>query len=165
LGSDIWARVEAMVTMAPRAARSDRSAARAKRKVARQVGVQDLAPLAQGELAQRLAHHDARVGNERIEAVELLSDRLDRASGGLLVGDIAFNEDDVASISVVAALQPGLRQVDRADMPSAIQQVVRDCTADAARGPGDDCDRLLGTRHGSGLGIDRKIVSCSPFRP
>ena len=79
--------------MAPLAARSGFSAARAKQKGGGQIGVEDLAPLGERELAQRLAHHDAGIGDERVEPAELSGDGLDRSWRRLLIGHIAFDDE------------------------------------------------------------------------
>jgi hypothetical protein len=96
-GSDIVARVEAMVTMAPRALRSGFSAARANRKGGRQIGIDDLIPFGERQPPQRLADHDAGIGgDQRIEPAVSIEQGTDRARRRFLDADVAFDEHDVA---------------------------------------------------------------------
>ena len=73
-GSDISARVEAIVTIAPCALRSGLSAARASKKRGRQIGVDDAAPFAEREPAQRLADHDPGIGDDAVEPAETVDE-------------------------------------------------------------------------------------------
>ena len=88
-----------------------------------QVGVEDLAPFGQGEQAQRLAHYDAGVRYQRVEAIEFVGDGFDRATDGFFIRNVALDQNGVAPIPVVAALEPRSRQIDHADAPSGLQQL------------------------------------------
>ena len=65
LGSDISARVEATVTIAPRASRRlFRGASQEKR--GGQIGVEHAMPLRERQSAERLADHNAGIGDNRV---------------------------------------------------------------------------------------------------
>ena len=85
-----------MVTMAPRALRSGFSAARANRKGGRQIGIDDLIPFGERQPPQRLADHDAGIGDQRIEPAVSIEQRTDRVRRRFLDADVAFDEHDVA---------------------------------------------------------------------
>jgi hypothetical protein len=90
---------------------------------------------------------------------EPTGNQLDRAPRRFFLGDVAFDQNDATQVSAIAALEPGSRQIQHSHAPAVVQQALRNGPADAVRGPGDDCDRSLGARHGSGLRLDRKIVA------
>ena len=61
----------------------------------------------------------------------------------------------------MAAPSPDLRQIDDADPPAVVEQMLRDGAADAVRGAGDERDRSLAARRvriaPSLLRFDRQI--------
>ena len=61
-----------------------------------QIGVDDLAPFGERELPQRLAHHDAGVGDDRIEPAETIDDGSHRHPRGRFVRYVALDREDVA---------------------------------------------------------------------
>jgi hypothetical protein len=84
--------------------------------------------------------------------MEFVGDGSNRGPDGLFIRNVAFDQNDVARIAIVAAFEPRSRQIDHADAPSGLQQLTRDRAADAVRGPGDDCNPDLGPRHDQAFG-------------
>ena len=150
-GSDISARVEAMVTIAPRALRNGFSAARAKQERRGQIGVDDAMPFGERQPAQRLADHDAGIGDHRIEPAETVRRAAATARGsGFLVADIAFDQNDVARARRKGAVQPAAGQVDDADAPAGGEQMARNGAADAVGAAGHQRDGFR-CRHVGGI--------------
>ena len=116
-GSDISARVEAMRTIAPRALRSDRSAARANRNAA--VRLVSMTRCHSSSVSRRSG---LRIMMPALETTASSRPNLSTSSftargNGLFVADIAFDQNDVAIARRKSTLQPAARPVDDADAP------------------------------------------------
>ncbi len=154
-GSDISARVEAIDTNAPLVWRQRPLGGLGQQERGGEIDVEHAPPLGDGELADRLADHDAGVGHDAVELPEALDRLGDRAFRRRLVADIALDQQDAARQLAERAFEIGTRDIDGADQPAVVEQLPRGRAADAVRRAGDEHDLGLRHSHNAPIGIFR----------
>ena len=141
--SDISARVEAMVTMAPLRFPQRFFGGAGEEECRGQIGVDDAMPFGQRQAANGFADHNAGIGNDGIEPAEAADDRVDRIRHGFFIAHIAVNGERIAVARRIGPAQSAVRQVDHADAPAGIEQMLRNGAADTVRPSGYQGDGIL----------------------
>ena len=134
------ARVEAIVTMAPRLVRSGFSAARANRERSRQIDVQHPPPFRVSQFGDRLADHYAGIGNKGVEPAEPPQRQAHRALGGARIGDIAGDRQHVGRAVAPGPEQGAFVLIDQRQAPAVVRQLRSDGASDTAGRAGDQRD-------------------------
>ena len=160
-----------MVTIAPFCA-PQRLLGRAGQEECRgQVDVDHAAPFVERQLPDRLALHDAGIGDHGVEPAEPFEQHVDRLDGGRGIGDVAFHRDRGAAAARKHAREPALLHVERADRPALVFEMPRDGAADPmrrARHQDDRPDRFRASMLSAlwHLVSARSARRCArPFRP
>ncbi len=96
-------------------------------------------PFRERQSAERLADHDAGIGDHRVEAAEAMNSRFDGVGRGAFVAHIAFDDGYIA-LAREGAVQLAIRKIDDADLPSRRNQMARNGAADALCPSGDQGD-------------------------
>lgn len=122
-------------------------------------------PFGQRQPAQRLADHDAGIGDECVEPSETLENGGDHARRRFLDADVAFDERHVAHTARKGAMQPALGQIEDADPPTVAGEVAYDSLPYAVRASGHQGDGMRTRRHDALAAFDGKIGARTPFRP
>ena len=84
-----------------------------------QIGVDDAVPFFQRQLAQRLADHDAGIGDDGVKPAEVLDQRCDGARRRFFLAHVAFDTSGIALAWRESALKAATGQIDDADAPAA----------------------------------------------